>query len=194
MDQPFQNWTRADATLIGVVMLFLSITRSAFPTCALRRNASFERHPVGPRRVFALQVTDLRETVTEVRILASARQRADVPSICVARSESTCWPICRRTSPMPCPATGAASRGRPPRSFRRSGRQGDHRGQGLVRRLSPWHAFRSSVAGIVTSLSIGFRHRKGRQTLLGLDGQLIARVLRRVARDPRVLRIVARIT
>ncbi len=22
MDQPFQNWTRADATLIGVVMLF----------------------------------------------------------------------------------------------------------------------------------------------------------------------------
>lgn len=72
MDQPFQNWTRADATLIGVVMLYVDYAVS-IPDLRLEAERIVQASPLWDRDVFALQVTDFRETVTEVRILASAR-------------------------------------------------------------------------------------------------------------------------
>ena len=72
MDQPFQNWTRADATLIGVVMLYVDYAVS-IPDLRLEAERIVRASPLWDRDVFALQVTDFRETVTEVRILASAR-------------------------------------------------------------------------------------------------------------------------
>lgn len=72
MDQPFQNWTRADATLIGVVILYVDYAVS-IPDLRLEAERIVRASPLWDRDVFALQVTDFRETVTEVRILASAR-------------------------------------------------------------------------------------------------------------------------
>lgn len=71
MDQPFQNWTRKDATLIGSVMLYLDHDVS-IPD--LRREAERVVHgsDLWNGQVFALQVTDFTERQVEVRVLASA--------------------------------------------------------------------------------------------------------------------------
>ncbi|MBM3604036.1 MAG: mechanosensitive ion channel family protein [Alphaproteobacteria bacterium] len=71
MEQPFQNWTRSDSTLIGVVMIYLDFS---VDIPALRAEA--ERIVRGSRLwngdVFALQVTDYTAREAEIRILASA--------------------------------------------------------------------------------------------------------------------------
>lgn len=71
IEQPFQNWTRQDAALIGVVMLYLD-----FDVAMAALRAEAERIVRASRLwdgdVFAVQVTDFRESVVEVRILASA--------------------------------------------------------------------------------------------------------------------------
>ncbi|MBN9886547.1 mechanosensitive ion channel family protein [Salipiger abyssi] len=71
IEQPFQNWTRDTSSLIGVVMLYLDHTADI---SALREEA--KRVVEGSERwdgeVFAVQVTDFRERVMEVRVLASA--------------------------------------------------------------------------------------------------------------------------
>ncbi len=71
LDQPFQNWTRRDAALIGSVMLYLDHEVS-IPD--LRREAErvVKASPLWDGEVFVLQVTDFTENQVEVRILASA--------------------------------------------------------------------------------------------------------------------------
>ncbi|MTH79261.1 mechanosensitive ion channel family protein [Paracoccus aestuariivivens] len=71
MEQPFQNWTRNDATLIGTVLIYLDYGVSV---SALRAEAEriVRASPLWNRDVFVLQVTDFREREVEVRILASA--------------------------------------------------------------------------------------------------------------------------
>ncbi|TJZ90321.1 mechanosensitive ion channel [Paracoccus gahaiensis] len=72
MEQPFQNWTRSDATLIGVVMLYVDYAVS-IPDLRAEAERIVRASALWDKDVFALQVTDFRESVTEVRILASAR-------------------------------------------------------------------------------------------------------------------------
>jgi len=71
IEQPFQNWTRESASLIGTVMIYLDYS---VPIPAIRRKV--EEIAAGSalwdKRVVAVQVTDFRETTMEVRILASA--------------------------------------------------------------------------------------------------------------------------
>lgn len=71
MEKPFQNWTRSDATLIGVVMMYVDFS---VDVPALRAEA--ERIVKASRLwngdVFALQVTDYTAREAEIRILASA--------------------------------------------------------------------------------------------------------------------------
>lgn len=71
IEQPFQNWTREEATLIGTVLIYLD---HAAPLGAIRGEAERIVAASGnwDRDVVAVQVTDFRETVMEVRILASA--------------------------------------------------------------------------------------------------------------------------
>ncbi|MCG6113082.1 MAG: mechanosensitive ion channel family protein [Paracoccus sp.] len=71
MEQPFQNWTRNDATLIGVVLLYVDF---AVDTTALRAEAErvVRASPLWKGDVFALQVTDFGEREAEIRILADA--------------------------------------------------------------------------------------------------------------------------
>jgi len=71
IEEPFQNWTREDATLIGTVMIYLDYS---VPVEKIRQTVAdfLDKNPLWDRDVFAVQVTDFREFVMEVRILASA--------------------------------------------------------------------------------------------------------------------------
>lgn len=72
IEQTFQNWTRQDAALIGTVFIYLDYST---PLAALR--AEVERivraSPNWDGKTVAVQITDFRESVMEVRVLASAR-------------------------------------------------------------------------------------------------------------------------
>ncbi|PZX41927.1 small-conductance mechanosensitive channel [Roseinatronobacter thiooxidans] len=71
IEQPFENWTREDATLIGTVMIYLDYSvrvEDIRETVA----AFLNQNPLWDRDVFAVQVTDFREFVMEIRILATA--------------------------------------------------------------------------------------------------------------------------
>lgn len=71
IEQPFQNLTRQQNPLTGVVMLYLDFS---VPIDQLRQKAQelVEASPLWDRGTFALDVTDLRETTMEVRVIASA--------------------------------------------------------------------------------------------------------------------------
>jgi small-conductance mechanosensitive channel len=72
MEKPFQNWTRSDSTLIGVVMLYVDYDVS-IPDLRAEAERVVHKSALWNGDVFALQVTDFRESVVEVRVLASAR-------------------------------------------------------------------------------------------------------------------------
>ena len=72
IEQPFQNWTRDTASLIGTVMLYLD-HRADVDRLRREGRRIVEATPLWDRDVYAVQVTDFRERVMEVRILASAR-------------------------------------------------------------------------------------------------------------------------
>ena len=69
---PFTNWTRSSASLIGTVMLYADYT---LPVDAVRAEAEriAKASPLWDGNVINVQVSDAREHVMEVRVLASAR-------------------------------------------------------------------------------------------------------------------------
>jgi small-conductance mechanosensitive channel len=69
--QPFQNWTRTSADILGTVFLRVDYT---VPLAELRAEMErvVEASPKWDRKVKVLQVTDLSERTVEVRILVSA--------------------------------------------------------------------------------------------------------------------------
>ncbi|GIK98285.1 MAG: hypothetical protein BroJett029_24940 [Alphaproteobacteria bacterium] len=71
IEQPFQNWTREGAALIGNVMIYLDY---AVPVSAVREKVEeiAAASPLWDRQVLAVQVTDFREQTMEIRILVSA--------------------------------------------------------------------------------------------------------------------------
>lgn len=71
IEESFENWTREDAALIGTVMIYLDYSVSVDH---IRKSvtAFLDQNPLWDRDVVAVQVTDFREFVMEVRILASA--------------------------------------------------------------------------------------------------------------------------
>lgn len=71
IERPFQNWTREGAALIGTVMIYLDY---AVPVSAIRRKAEeiAAASQLWDRRVVAVQITDFRENVMEIRVLISA--------------------------------------------------------------------------------------------------------------------------
>jgi small-conductance mechanosensitive channel len=75
IEQPFQNWTRESAALIGTVLLYVDFT---VKVAELREK--FEEIVRGSKlwdgRVLALQVTDLKESTMEIRMLVSASSAA----------------------------------------------------------------------------------------------------------------------
>ena len=71
MEQPFQNWTREQASLLGSVMIYLDYT---VPIEAIRTEVQriVEQSALWDKEVVVVQVTDFHRDVMEVRILASA--------------------------------------------------------------------------------------------------------------------------
>ncbi|MGV8853355.1 MAG: mechanosensitive ion channel family protein [Devosia sp.] len=72
MEKPFQNWTRDGASLIGSVMLYLDYS---VPLDIIRTELKkiVEASPLWDRNIAHVQLTELRETNIEVRILVTAR-------------------------------------------------------------------------------------------------------------------------
>src|SRR4029079_7294290 len=71
IENPFQNWTRTGANLLGTVFLYLDY---ATPIEPLRAEAErlAKTCPEWDGRVFAVQVTDAKERTIEVRVLVSS--------------------------------------------------------------------------------------------------------------------------
>jgi small-conductance mechanosensitive channel len=71
IENPFQNWTRTGAQILGTVFLFVDY---ATPMEPLREEAKrlVEAAPEWDRRVFAVQVTDATDKTMQVRILVSS--------------------------------------------------------------------------------------------------------------------------
>ncbi|MDO6585520.1 mechanosensitive ion channel [Salipiger sp. 1_MG-2023] len=91
IEQPFQNWTRETASLIGTVLLYLDHTTDIE---ALRAQAKtvVEGSALWDGNVFAVQVNDFRERVMEVRVLASARNAPRTYDLrCEIREKLVTW-------------------------------------------------------------------------------------------------------
>lgn len=71
IEQPFENWTRTSAEILGTVFLYLDYS---VPLPAIRAEVDriLETNPRWNRKVKVVQVTDAKERTIEVRILASA--------------------------------------------------------------------------------------------------------------------------
>ncbi|GAB3966189.1 mechanosensitive ion channel [Spirosoma terrae] len=76
VENPFENWTRSDASIIGAIFLYLDYN---VPIDKVREKAReiVENDPLWTGESFAVQVTDTTPTCIQVRVLASAQ---DAPS------------------------------------------------------------------------------------------------------------------
>lgn len=91
IEQPFQNWTRDTASLIGNVLLYLDHSAD---TARIREKgeAIVKASPLWDGEVYVLQVTDFRERVMEVRVLASAADAARAFDLrCEIREKLVNW-------------------------------------------------------------------------------------------------------
>jgi small-conductance mechanosensitive channel len=72
IEQPFQNWTRENASLIGVVMLYLDYQA---PLDRIREKLTeiAQASPLWDKRVINLAVVETTERTMQVRVLVSAR-------------------------------------------------------------------------------------------------------------------------
>jgi small-conductance mechanosensitive channel len=72
IEQPFQNWTRISADIIGSVFFYLDYN---VPLEALRAEMQriLNNSPLWDRKVASLQVTDTKQQTIEVRIIVSSR-------------------------------------------------------------------------------------------------------------------------
>jgi small-conductance mechanosensitive channel len=91
IEHVFQNWTREDSALIGVVVLYVDYTA---PVAAMRAklddiaNAS----ALWDRRVVGLQVTDFKTDTMEVRMVVSAGNASRVFDLrCEVREKMIAW-------------------------------------------------------------------------------------------------------
>jgi small-conductance mechanosensitive channel len=71
IEQPFQNWTRTSADLLGTVFLYLDY---AVPLDTLREEfqRQLDAHPLWDKKVGKIQITDSTERSMQVRFLMSA--------------------------------------------------------------------------------------------------------------------------
>lgn len=76
IEQPFENWTRSSAAILGTVMLYADYTVPVGEVRAeLRRIV--EGHALWDGRVCGLQVTDVTEQTVQLRALVSARDASN---------------------------------------------------------------------------------------------------------------------
>lgn len=76
LEKPFQNWTRSSSEILGTVFLYVDYT---IPVDWLRQEfmSIIQNHPLWDKRAAGLVVTDLKQTVMEVRCLVSCASSGD---------------------------------------------------------------------------------------------------------------------
>jgi small-conductance mechanosensitive channel len=118
IENPFENWTRTGANILGTVYLYLDY---GTPLDAVRAEARriTEAAPEWDQRVFGVQVTDATERAMQVRILVSSsnsgkafdlrcKVREGVLAF-LAREYPQALPRLRLDEPAPTPAWGACA-------------------------------------------------------------------------------------
>ena len=85
IENPFQNWTRTSAQLLGTAFLWLDY-RTPMAEVRAQLQKICEEDPRWDGRVCVAQVTETREHTIEVRLLVSARNSGDLFDLrCVVR-------------------------------------------------------------------------------------------------------------
>ncbi len=85
IENPFQNWTRRSADLLGTAFLWLDY-RAPIPAIRAELQRICEAEPLWDRRVCVTQVTETTEKTIQVRLLVSARNSGDAFDLrCVVR-------------------------------------------------------------------------------------------------------------
>jgi small-conductance mechanosensitive channel len=87
MERPIRNWTKRTTKLLDTIFLYTDYT---VPVAAVRAEAQriAEASPQWDRRVFAVQVTDLKERSVEIRVLMSAADASTMFDLrCVMREK-----------------------------------------------------------------------------------------------------------
>ncbi|GAB4028543.1 mechanosensitive ion channel family protein [Spirosoma koreense] len=71
VENPFENWTRSDASIIGSILIYLDYT---IPVERVREKARelAQNDPLWTGETFAVQVTDIQPSSIQVRVLVSA--------------------------------------------------------------------------------------------------------------------------
>ncbi|NDV99317.1 mechanosensitive ion channel family protein [Salipiger sp. PrR002] len=91
IEQPFQNWTRDGASLIGGVLLYLDHCAD-IDRIRAKMNEICRESELWDGNVCHLQVNDFRERVMEIRILASARNAPRTYDLrCEIREKLITW-------------------------------------------------------------------------------------------------------
>ncbi|HZY62033.1 MAG TPA: mechanosensitive ion channel domain-containing protein [Edaphobacter sp.] len=91
IENPFQNWTRESADLLGTAFLYVDYS---IPVEELRKQLEVIVHPAPQwdQKVCVLQVTNLSEHTMEIRCLISTRNSGDGFDLrCIIREKMTAW-------------------------------------------------------------------------------------------------------
>jgi hypothetical protein len=91
LEKPIRNWTRTSSQILDTVFLYPDY---AVPVEAVRQAAKaiVEGSALWDGRVFAVQVTDLRERCMEIRVLVSAADAARMFDLrCLVRERLIAW-------------------------------------------------------------------------------------------------------
>ncbi|MGE0222438.1 MAG: mechanosensitive ion channel family protein [Acetobacteraceae bacterium] len=87
LERPIRNWTRDSSQLLDTVFLYVDYT---VPVEAIRKAARemVQGSPLWDGRVFAVQVTDIRESTVQVRVLMSAADSSRMFDLrCIVREQ-----------------------------------------------------------------------------------------------------------
>lgn len=91
LDQPFQNWTRTEARILGSVMLFLDY-RVSVDEIRAETHRMVSEHPDWDGDVCGVQVVDATDRVVQVRLLVSARDSGSAWNLrCALREHIVAW-------------------------------------------------------------------------------------------------------
>ena len=84
IEKPFQNWTRSSSRILGTVFLHMDYT---VPIETIRKKAKeiVEASGLWDKQVFNVQVTDMKETALEIRVLVSCGRIPGSAGISAAR-------------------------------------------------------------------------------------------------------------
>ncbi|WP_431271292.1 mechanosensitive ion channel family protein [Dankookia sp. P2] len=101
MERPIRNWTKRTTQLLDTIFVYVDY---AVPVEAIRAEAQriLNATPLWDRRVFAVQVTDLKERSMEIRVLMSASNAGRMFDLrCLMREALIGWLAARHPNALP---------------------------------------------------------------------------------------------